>query len=194
MLSHVSQSAFVLAFLLSPRAYRHPYLLYTSLLVLGSRLVTSDRVAPYLALGSRSSGHEQHDERAHEQQQKQQQRAKAAAAAARRQKKEAAAAARARMEASYEVLGAAGSDGHSDGAASPSSAADEDAFLDASVTSAEQETVNGEQVRARVDAFLVKQAAQGVMAGLGFLLAVVGIWGDRVVPTAVAMPGLVVEV
>ncbi|KAK5658249.1 hypothetical protein OQA88_2224 [Cercophora sp. LCS_1] len=160
-LSTISGSAFALAFFLSPRHFRHPYLLYTSLLVFGSRLAVSDLVAPYLSLGPPASSAS----------------SSGAAAAARRKeqlakKERAAAAARARMEASYEVLGS-GSDAHSDGAASASGEE-----LDA----IEEESVNGEEVRAKVEAFLKKQIVQSTVTGLGFLLAVVGIWGDAVAP------------
>jgi len=89
-----------------------------------------------------------------------------AAAAARKQKKEHAA--RARMEASYEVLGA-GSDLHSDG----TSASGEDLDI-------EEENVNGEEVRANVEYFLKKQIIQTSLAGLGFFVSVLGIWGDGV--------------
>lgn len=118
----------------------------------------SDLVAPYLALGPPASG------------------PSSPSAAARRKeqqaKKERAAAARARMEASYEVLGT-GADAHSDGAGSASGEE-----LDA----IEEESVNGEEVRVKVEAFLKKQMVQSAVTGLGFLLAVVGVWGDGVAP------------
>ncbi|KAK1759759.1 hypothetical protein QBC47DRAFT_373010 [Echria macrotheca] len=164
LLSSVSGSAFALAFILSPRYFRHPYLLYTSLLVFGSRLAVSDLVAPYLSLGATT---------------KESKSSSSAAAAAKRTaqqlKRERE---RSRMEASYEVLG--GSDAHSDGA---SASEDLDAI--------EEENVNGEEVRAKVEAFLKRSILQGVVSGLGFVMAVVGIWGDGVVPTAQA---IVIEV
>ncbi|KAM7203841.1 hypothetical protein V8F20_003847 [Naviculisporaceae sp. PSN 640] len=162
LLGAVSGSAFALAFLLSPRNFRHPYLLYTSLLVVGSRFITSDRFAPYLNLGpaTTSSG--------------------AAAAAAKEKEKEKnrklakERAARRRMEASYEVLGDVHSEGTSDGA--------EEELLEAEAAAVEAGGVNGEEVREKVAAFLKKQVVHTVVSGVGFALAVVGIWGDGVVP------------
>ena len=128
----------------------------------------SDLVAPYLSLGPPPSSASQ---------------ASAAATArrhAQQQKRERAAAARARMEASYEVLG---SDAHSDGAGSASGE---------ELDPIEEEQVNGEEVRAKVEVFLKKQVLQSTIAGLGFLLAVVGIWGDGVAPAY--SHGIVIEV
>ncbi|KAK0627288.1 hypothetical protein B0T14DRAFT_512361 [Immersiella caudata] len=165
-LSIVSGSSFALAFFLSPRYFRHPYLLYTSLLVFGSRFVVSDFISPYLSLGPPPTS-----------------ASSSSAAAARRHaaqlKKDRAAAARARMEASYEVLG---SDAHSEGAGSASG---EDLDII-------EEEVNGEEVRTKIGVFLKKQAIQSSVAGLGFLLAVIGIWGDGVAP--VYGQGIVIEV
>ena len=48
-LSTISGSAFAIAYYLSPRAYRHPYLIYTSLLVFGSRFITSGFFGPYFS-------------------------------------------------------------------------------------------------------------------------------------------------
>lgn len=73
------------------------------------------------------------------------------------------------MEASYEVLGSGGSssDAHSD---------------EGSEGGAEDERhVNGEEVRGEVESFLKKQVAQTFVAGLSFLVAIVGIWGDGAV-------------
>jgi autophagy-related protein 33 len=69
------------------------------------------------------------------------------------------------MEASYEVLG----DAHSDGTGS------------ASGDEHEEEILNGEQVRGEVEGFLNTQIVQTVIATAGFLLAVIGIWGDGAV-------------
>jgi autophagy-related protein 33 len=82
------------------------------------------------------------------------------------------AAARARMEASYEVLGGVGSDATSEGSTGEEMEAEADEAGD----------VNGEEVRAQVEAFLKKQIVRSALAGLGFLLSVVGIWGDGVSP------------
>lgn len=74
------------------------------------------------------------------------------------------------MEASYEVLGAGGSDVHSEGSVGEEADSEDVA------------EVNGEEVRAEVEDFLKKQLVRGALAGLGFVLSVVGIWGDGVVP------------
>ncbi|KAL2200249.1 hypothetical protein P885DRAFT_28023 [Corynascus similis CBS 632.67] len=154
-LAAVSSSAFALAYCLSPRPLRHPYLLYASTLVLGSHLAASDFLAPYLlaALGPvRPASTTANTAAARQEKQKE---------------KERRAAARARMEASYEVLGAGGSDAHSEGSTGEELEGDE-ATAD----------VNGEEVRAEVEVFLKKQVVRSALAGLGFLLSVVGIWGD----------------
>lgn len=143
VLTTVSCSAFLLAFGLSPRGFRHPYLLYTSFFCLGARL--TDYVAPMLISAPASSKNSAAA-----------QQRRAAAAQARKDK----AAAR-RMGQSYEMLG---SDAHSDeGSAGVSDPEDE---------------VNGEEVRAEVKAFVKTQLIQTAISGLGFAMAVVGIWGD----------------
>ncbi|KAI1804067.1 hypothetical protein F4811DRAFT_522083 [Daldinia bambusicola] len=143
-LAGVSGSAFLLAFALSPRGFRHPYLLYTSVFCLGTRL--SDYVTPSLfgapkISSSRSSS------------------SSSAAAAQRRRDKKAAR----RMEASYEDLG---SGSHSDENVSGEELEEE------------HHEVNGEEVRSEVEYFARNQLVQSVLAGVGFAMAVVGIWGD----------------
>lgn len=159
-LTSLSGSAFLLAYLLSPRQYRHPYLLYTSILVLSSRLVTSELVAPYLYLNPRAA----------------QSGTASTTTAGGKQRRDRA---RTRMEASYEVLGSTGSDAHSDGTGSASGE---------EVETEEQQ--NGEEVRLEVEDFLKKQMVQTAVTGLGFLIAVVGIWGDGV--TAVCSKNIIV--
>ncbi|KAL2189356.1 hypothetical protein L209DRAFT_749100 [Thermothelomyces heterothallicus CBS 203.75] len=152
-LAVVSSSAFALAYFLSPRPLRHPYLLYASALVLSSHLAASDFVAPHLfALGSARPS-----STTSARQEKQRERERRAAA-------------RARMEASYEVLGAGVSDVHSEGS------------VGEELESEDVADVNGEEVRAEVEDFLKKQVVRSALAGLGFLLSVVGIWGDGVGP------------
>ncbi|KAL2262552.1 hypothetical protein VTK26DRAFT_979 [Humicola hyalothermophila] len=156
ILSSTSSVAFALAYLLSPRPLRHPYLLYASALVLGSQLAASDRLAPYLlTLGPSPSGSPSPSP--------------SSAAAAKRQQKQKERSAR-MMEASYEVLGSvpgsASSDAHSEGSAEE----------------LESDDVNGEEVRAEVEGFLKKQVVRSAVAGLAFMLSVVGIWGDGVAP------------
>lgn len=160
-LSIFSSSAFFLAYYLSPRAVRHPYLLYTAVAIVGTQLAHSEFLEPYLPFQvARPRGSPS---------------AAAAAAAARRQaqlqkKQEQERAARARMEASYEVLGVE----HSDHA---------DAGSD--VTEAEDDAFNGEEVRVKVEWFINRHIVQTVASGLGFAIAVIGIWGDGVVPVSV---------
>jgi len=147
VLATVSGSSFLLAFFLSPRPYRHPYLLYTSVLVFGSRLVTSEHVTPYLFTAPRATSSST--------------RVKI------RDRKERTP--RARMEASYEVVGSP--DSHSEGAGSEDMEREEES----------QAPMNGEEVRGEVEHFLKKQAVQTAVAGLGFLMSVIGIWGDGAV-------------
>ncbi|KAG7137230.1 Autophagy-related protein 33 like [Verticillium longisporum] len=150
-LTGISTASFLLAFFLSPRAFRHPYLVYASAFALTSSL--AEQIASR-SLAADSSSHE----------------AAHANLAARRERRAARNAARnaartARMEASYEVVG----DSHSDGTGSVSGAEDLDA---------EEEALNGEQVRGEVEAFGKTQLVQAGVASVGFLMAVVGIWGE----------------
>lgn len=63
------------------------------------------------------------------------------------------------MDASYEVVG----DSHSEG-----------------TTSGEEveEEVNGEEVREALKSFMTSQVARTAVAGIGFVMSVIGIWGD----------------
>lgn len=69
------------------------------------------------------------------------------------------------LEASYEVLGG-----------------DSSSHSDAAISDVEEEqqlaNVNGEEVRANVEVFLKKNIVQSAVAGVAFLMSVVGIWGD----------------
>ncbi|KAJ9134151.1 hypothetical protein NKR23_g10325 [Pleurostoma richardsiae] len=149
-LAGVSSTAFLLAYLLSPRSYRHPYLLYTSLLVGLSRLAVSDFAAPYLSLGPPPN-------------QSHPSTLEAKAVRKRREHQH-------RMEMSYDVIGSV--DAHSEEGAD--SASDRDLLEGAT----EDDGANGEQVRGDVEGFLKRQVVSTAVAGLGFLMAVVGIWGD----------------
>lgn len=156
-LTGVSASSFLLAFLLSPKPVRHPYLLYTSILVASSGIVVSDFVAPYLFITKSTSTS----------------RPAASLSASAKKAKQERAAKRAQMEASYEVLGSSSSAHSDEGTASVSGEeveAEEEAAQD----------INGEEVRTEVEGFLKKQMVQTAISGLGFLMAVVGIWGDGV--------------
>ncbi|KAI2635276.1 hypothetical protein GGS21DRAFT_73954 [Xylaria nigripes] len=143
-LSLVSGSSFLLAFIISPSGYRHPYLLYTSIFCLSTRL-TTNYIIPSIFGPAPSSSSAAAQRRA-------------ALAQARREK----AAAR-RMEASYEVLG----DAHSEEGVFSMSGEE---YLD--------EEVNGEEVRNEVEFFFRDQLVQTAISGLGFMMAVLGIWGD----------------
>lgn len=137
MLTTTAGSAFVLAFALSPRGFRHPYLLYTSLFVFGTQL--TGYITP--AIFGPPSDFSQR---------------RAALAKARKEKT-----AVNRMEQSYELLG----DSHSDEGLNS-----EDA----------EEEINGEEVRSEVEFFVKNKLVQTALAGIGFMMAVVGIWGDGV--------------
>ena len=153
-LAGISSTAFFLAFALSPRSARHPYLLYTSALVAISRLSVSDPVAPYLFAHPHTPAHAS--------------QRRPSSSVSRKDRS-----ATRRMEASYDVIG---SDAHSE--ATLDSASDRSIEDDAA---AADNSVNGEEVRGEVEAFLKKQVVSTATAGLGFLMAVVGIWGDGAV-------------
>ncbi|KAI1107495.1 hypothetical protein F4804DRAFT_297179 [Jackrogersella minutella] len=144
VLTTLSGSAFLFAFTLSPRGFKHPYLLYTSLFCFGTRL--TGYVTPSI-FGEPVSSTSAAAQR------------RAALTRARKEKQ----AAR-RMEASYEVL----PDSHSDEGAGSASGEELD------------EDYNGEEVRSEVEFFVRNQLIQTAMAGIGFIMAVVGIWGDGV--------------
>ncbi|KAI0013449.1 hypothetical protein F4779DRAFT_395123 [Xylariaceae sp. FL0662B] len=141
-LSSVSGAAFLIAFTLSPRGFRHPYLLYTSLFCFGTRL--AEYVTPSI-LGAPVSSLSAAAQR------------KAELTQARREKQVARG-----MEASYEVLG----DTHSEEGVASTSGEELD------------DEVNGEEVRSEVEFFVQNQLVQTVISGIGFMMAVVGIWGD----------------
>ncbi|KAK4205149.1 hypothetical protein QBC40DRAFT_163393 [Triangularia verruculosa] len=146
-LSSLSGTAFLLAYYLSPKPLRHPYLIYTSVLILGSQLAVADFVAPYLSLGPSPAATSSSSKKSFPQQKKKKQPS-----------------ARARMEASYEVLGE-----------EQEEETEEDEVLEVG------EEANGEEVRAKVEDWLKKQVVQMSVLGLGFFMSVVGIWGDGVV-------------
>jgi autophagy-related protein 33 len=66
------------------------------------------------------------------------------------------------MDSSYEVLGA--SDRDSEGTLSGNEEAEED--------------VNGEEIRERMEGFMMGQVVRTAVAGVAFVMSVVGIWGD----------------
>ncbi|KAI2468063.1 hypothetical protein F4781DRAFT_283790 [Annulohypoxylon bovei var. microspora] len=147
-LTTVSGTAFLLAYTLSHRGFRHPYLLYTSLFCFGTRL--TDFVTPSIfgePVSSTSAAAQRRAELTRARKEKQ---------------------AAKRMEASYEVLG----DAHSDeGASASGEELDED--------------YNGEEVRSEVEFFVRNKLIQTAVSGIGFLMAIVGIWGDGASQTIV---------
>ena len=62
------------------------------------------------------------------------------------------------MDASYEVVG---QDSNSEG-----------------TSGEEEDEVNGEEVRMQMEGFMTGQIVRTAIAGLGFAMSVVGIWGD----------------
>lgn len=142
LLTGISSTAFFLAFCLSPRSSRHPYLLYTAILAGASGL--ADKIGPCLSSSSNA--------------------ASAAPKTPRHPARRDPRLARSRMEASYEVLG----DGNSEGTGS------------ASGEDMEEDQLNGEEVRGEVENFVKTRLVQATVSALGFMVAVIGIWGDGV--------------
>ncbi|CAL3964276.1 hypothetical protein PZA11_001674 [Diplocarpon coronariae] len=132
-LAAASSTSFLFAYILSPRSQKHPYLLWTSLLVVSSGFTeyALRGYTPKPAAGPKSIKPKS---------QKSQVR---------------------QMDSSYEVLGA--SDRESEGNASGEEP-DED--------------VNGEEVRQELEGFMLTQIARTVIAGVGFSMSIVGLWGD----------------
>ncbi|KAI1208875.1 uncharacterized protein F4807DRAFT_429805 [Annulohypoxylon truncatum] len=144
-LSAVSGTAFLLAYKLSHRGFKHPYLLYVSVFCFATRL--TDYVTPSIfgkPVSSTSAA-------AHR---------RAELNRARKEKQAAK-----RMEASYELLGEA----HSD----EDTSANGEEF---------EEDYNGEEVRSEVEFFVRNKLIQTAVSGIGFLMAVTGIWGDGLPP------------
>ncbi|PQE04645.1 autophagy-related 33 protein [Rutstroemia sp. NJR-2017a BBW] len=127
-LTGISSFAFLLAFYLSPRGQKHPYLLWTSLFAASSSFV--DQLVPLISKASPPP--------------------RRVAKKSRQSKRQ--------MDASYEVVGD-----------SNSSSADE-----------EGGSFNGEEVRGEMEGEMMRQVVRTVVAGLGFAMSVVGIWGDGV--------------
>lgn len=133
-LAGISSGSFLLAYLLSPRSQKHPYLLWTAFVV--GLAGTSDLIIPTTNRSCQTSS--------------------AATTAAAKKK----VTPKRNMEASYEVLGDSNSEGTTSGA--------ED----------QDDEVNGEEVKVAMEAFLLNQVVRTAIAGIGFAMSVVGIWGD----------------
>lgn len=136
-LSSLTIAPFALAFALAPRHARHPYLLYASL------LAGLSYAAPRF-LGASGP---------------------VPAPCPVKKSTTTSSAARARMEASYEVLG----DVHSE----PASEEDMD------------EVINGEDLRVHVQGLSRGYSIQAGLAALGFAMSVVGLWGDGAPATVI---------
>jgi len=132
-LAAISSSSFLLAYILSPRGQRHPYLLWTTIFVASSGLM--DVILRPFA--SKSVTAPRTTRKAADRKGKGRQ-----------------------MDASYEVLG---HDSNSEGTMSGEEM-DED--------------VNGEEVREQMEGFMTSQIARTVVAGVGFAMSIIGIWGD----------------
>ncbi|KAK4227162.1 hypothetical protein QBC38DRAFT_478479 [Podospora fimiseda] len=150
-LTSLASASFFAAYYISPRRYRHPYLLYTSLLIGISQF--SDHIVPYLFKTRRISSKTY------------------ATAAEKYQRKKRRDERAARMEASYELLT---SDLQSEGTPSASGGEDDDHLSEQGASA----DVNGEEVSVKVQAFLEKQIVEGALLLCSFAMAVVGIWGD----------------
>ncbi|KAK2626518.1 hypothetical protein QTJ16_003693 [Diplocarpon rosae] len=132
-LTAASSTSFLFAYLLSPRSQKHPYLLWTSL------VVASSGFAEYALRGYTprpAAGPKFIKQKSQKSQGRQ-------------------------MDSSYEVLGA--SDRDSEGTGSGEE-------LD--------EDINGEEVRQELEGFMVTQTARTIIAGIGFAMSIVGLWGD----------------
>ncbi|KAE8444980.1 hypothetical protein EG329_013986 [Mollisiaceae sp. DMI_Dod_QoI] len=128
-LAGVSSASFFIAYILSPRSQKHPYLLWTSLFVAASGV--TDLVMPVTKKPVKGA-------RAPRQKQKGKTR---------------------QMDASYEVLGASDRESEASG---------EDM----------DEDVNGEELKEELEDFLLIQVIRTCIAGAGFAMSVIGIWGD----------------
>jgi len=134
-LAGVSGSSFFLAYILSPRSQKHPYLLWTTLFVATSGF--ADFLVRPTAGAKAITGARKYNVRRDRKGKGRQ------------------------MDASYEVLGV--SDRESEGTASGEEM---------------EEDVNGEEVREQMEGFMMTQVVRTVVAGIGFAMSVIGIWGD----------------
>ncbi|KAH7364283.1 hypothetical protein BKA65DRAFT_388833 [Rhexocercosporidium sp. MPI-PUGE-AT-0058] len=132
-LAGVSSTSFLLAYLLSPRSQKHPYLLWTTLFIVSSGF-TEYLIQPYIGKTSTSTRTVKPKSKKDKGRQ---------------------------MDSSYEVLGA--SDRDSEGTVSGEE-------LD--------EDVNGEEIRQQVESYMKVNIAKTVVAGIGFAMSTIGIWGD----------------
>jgi autophagy-related protein 33 len=131
ILSGLSSTSFLLAYILSPRSHKHPYLLWTSFFIASSSL--TDIFLPSTApqpLSTQTASTRKVDRKGKGRQ----------------------------MDASYDVLGVSDRESEEE--------IDED------------DEVNGEEVRVQMEGFRLGQLIRTAVAGVGFAMSVVGIWGD----------------
>jgi autophagy-related protein 33 len=130
----------LLAYLLSPRGQKHPYLLWTTAFVASSGLMDFIlRPSATKTITNARTGEKQRDKKGKGRQ----------------------------MDASYEVLG-------------------HDSNSEATYSGEElDEDVNGETVREKMEGFMTSQIARTIVAGLGFAMSVIGIWGDGAVDVVI---------
>ncbi|XMA19482.1 hypothetical protein WAI453_012273 [Rhynchosporium graminicola] len=134
-LAGISSTSFLLAYFLSPRSQKHPYLLWTTLFVVSSSFAEY-LVQPFTSKSTSTASTRTVKPKSKKVQIRQ-------------------------MDASYEVLGA--SDRDSEGTVSGEEI-DED--------------VNGEEIRLQVEGYLTANIAKTIIAGIGFAMSTIGIWGD----------------
>lgn len=148
-LAGLSGTAFSFAFVLSPSGYRHPYLFYTSIFCLGAHFT---EYATEYVYGKPESVPTTASQR------------RAAQVQARKDK-----AAAKRMMASYDVLDDSRSE---EGTASGEELSDDEVVVGGAGGDEEQE------LRAQSDFIKKTMHLRTAVAGVGFIMAVIGIWGD----------------
>lgn len=129
ILTGISATCFLSAYVLSPRGFRHPYLLWSTL------IVAAGGAADLLLAPARGTASLAPKERARKDKGK------------------------AKLDASYEMLG----DSNSDAGVSDEGA---------------EEDVNGEDVRAQMVSFKSLQDVRFYLSGAGFVVSLIGLWGD----------------
>jgi autophagy-related protein 33 len=137
-LAGLSTTSFLLAYLLSPRSQKHPYLLWSSLAI-STSLVTDFFIPAAKPSTVRTATRKNEVSRRGLSKSRQ-------------------------LDASYEVLSGA-SDKESEGATSETELEEGD-------------EVNGEEVKQGMERFVVSSVVKAALSGVGFAMAVVGVWGD----------------
>lgn len=179
-LTTFTSAAFLAAFALSPRALRHPYLLYVSLMTFAGsfagdlvphmprqlmRLVTATNPAPPRPLPAPAAAKP------------------SSASAARYTPPGSSAGSSAHMEQSYEMLGDIHSGSDDDGAGSTSAAttAPEDSAAAAAAADAADRHVAAVRMHHKLERSQEEFALRTFLNMLGLSMAIVGLWGDGIV-------------